>query len=247
MINWRSENATRPVTYAKQSERGLDNQGWKDSRAGVPFPDGRPAEPPIALCEVQGYCADAYARGARLLAAAGDDAAAHVYEERARAMTALIERMFWLPDARRYAYALDGGGRPLPTVVSNLGHLLWSRVPTADRAVQTADLLVAPESLSRFGIRTLAAGQPAYNPLSYHNGTVWPHDNAIVAKGFANYGLMTHAAHRLRGDRAAPCRNFATAGCRSCTAARPRRTTRSSGTPLRAARRPGQRQRPSFS
>lgn len=192
-IERRSEGATHLVTYARQSERGLDNQGWKDSRAGVPFPDGSLADPPIALCEVQGYCADAFMRGARMMSALGDEPLARRYHERAIAMTALIERMFWLPEQGRYAYAVDGKGRTLPTVVSNLGHLLWSRVPAPERALATADLLVAPESLSHFGIRTLAAGQRAYNPLSYHNGTVWPHDNALVAKGFANYGLMGHA------------------------------------------------------
>jgi glycogen debranching enzyme len=192
-IDRRSEGATHLVTYARQSARGLDNQGWKDSRTGVPFPDGHLAEPPIALCEVQGYCADAFMRGARMMSALGDETLARCYHERAIAMTALIERRFWLPEEHRYAYAIDGKGRALPTVVSNLGHLLWSRVPSSERAVATGDLLVAPESLSHFGIRTLAAGQRAYNPLSYHNGTVWPHDNALVAKGFANYGLMGHA------------------------------------------------------
>jgi glycogen debranching enzyme len=192
-IDRRSEGATQLVTYARQSPRGLDNQGWKDSRTGVPFPDGRLAEPPIALCEVQGYCADAFMRGARMMSALGDEGLARRYDERARAMARLVDDSFWLPEQRRYAYAVDGKGRALPTIVSNLGHLLWSRVPAPDRAGATADLLVAPESLSHFGIRTLAAGQRAYNPLSYHNGTVWPHDNALIAKGFANYGLMKHA------------------------------------------------------
>jgi glycogen debranching enzyme len=128
-----------------------------------------------------------------MMSALGEERLAQRYDERARAMVALVERSFWLPEQQRYAYAVDGKGRALPTIVSNLGHLLWSRVPSSDRAAATADLLVAPESLSHFGIRTLAAGQPAYNPLSYHNGTVWPHDNALVAKGFANYGLMGHA------------------------------------------------------
>jgi glycogen debranching enzyme len=193
-IDRRSENATRPVSYERKSPWGLLNQGWKDSRAGVPFPDGRHAEPPIALCEVQGYCADAYARGARLFRALGDPERERTYEERARAMNALVERVFWLPESSRYAYAVDGRGSLVPTVVSNLGHLLWSRVPTPERARMVADLLVAPESLSAFGVRTLAAQQQVYNPLSYHNGTVWPHDNAILAKGMANYDLMEHAS-----------------------------------------------------
>jgi glycogen debranching enzyme len=108
-------------------------------------------------------------------------------------MSAVVERSLWLPDVGRYAFAVDGRGVPLPTVVSNIGHLLWSRVPPHDRARSSADLLVSPDALSAFGIRTLASGQAVYNPLSYHNGTVWPHDNAIIAKGFANYDFMDHA------------------------------------------------------
>ena len=163
-------------------------------RSTAPGDFGRHAEPPIALCEVQGYCADAYARGARLFRALGNTEGARTYEARANVMTALFERMFWLPEHGRYAYAIDGRGSLVPTVVSNLGHLLWSRVPTPERARMVADLLLSPESLSAFGVRTLAANQQVYNPLSYHNGTVWPHDNAILAKGMANYDLMDHAS-----------------------------------------------------
>jgi glycogen debranching enzyme len=181
------------VTYERTGPHGLDNQGWKDSHAGVSFPDGRRAAPPIALCEVQGYCADAYRRGGRLLLALGDESAARSYEQRGEAMRQVIERSFWLEDEKRYAFALDGQGQALPTIVSNLGHLLWSRVADVGRARATADLLTKPGSLSAFGIRTVAADQPVYNPLSYHNGTVWPHDNAIIAKGFANYDLSDHA------------------------------------------------------
>jgi glycogen debranching enzyme len=193
-IDRRSEGATRLVTYQRRGPHGLLNQGWKDSRAGVPFPDGRHAVPPIALCEVQGYCIDAYARGARLLRTVGDLDAAELYEERTTAMRALVDERFWMPDVHRYAYAIDTDGKRLPTIVSNLGHLLWSRVPSPERARSIADLLLSPDSLSGYGVRTLAARQPVYNPLSYHNGTVWPHDNAIIAKGMANYDLMGDAA-----------------------------------------------------
>lgn len=192
-IDRESKEATALVAYAKRSPRGLDNQGWKDSRAGVSFPDGRRAVPPIALVEVQGYCVDAYRRGADLLAVLGDAVGAATYRDRAARLAQLVDEMLWLGDQERYAFAVDGSGRALPTIVSNVGHLLWSRVASQERAQATADLLVTPESLSAFGIRTLAAGQPVYNPLSYHNGTVWPHDNAIIAKGFANYDLMDHA------------------------------------------------------
>ena len=193
-IDQRSACGTQLVTYQRTSERGLENQGWKDSRAGVSYPDGRRASAPIALSEVQGYCIDAYRRGAALLATLDDHEAAETYASRARSLSDLVERTFWLPQEGRYAFAIDGTGAPVPTVTSNVGHLLWSRVPSPARARATADLLTGSESLSPFGIRTLAAGQQVYNPLSYHNGTIWPHDNAIIAKGFASYDLMDQAS-----------------------------------------------------
>jgi glycogen debranching enzyme len=198
-IDTRSANGTRFVTYAKKTDRGLDNQGWKDSRAGVSFPDGRHAEPPIGLCEVQGYCADAYRRSARVLDALDEHELARTYQARGRTMAELIERELWLPDYGRYAFAVDGGGRPLPTVVSNLGHLLWTRIPSKERAQATARTLLAPQSFAGYGVRTLASDQGVYNPLSYHNGTVWPHDNALIARGFANYGLRDEAERIFDG------------------------------------------------
>jgi glycogen debranching enzyme len=192
-IDRRSADGARLVTYERISPRGLDNQGWKDSRAGVSFPDGRRAAPPIALAEVQGYCIDAYRRGGILLAVLGDAEAAQTYERRARALVEVAERALWLDEHGRYALAVDGAGVAVPTIASNAGHLLWSRVPSPARARATAHLLVGAPSLSPFGIRTVAEGQPVYNPLSYHNGTVWPHDNALIAKGFANYDLMDEA------------------------------------------------------
>lgn len=202
-IDARSDNGSKPVRYQRLSPRGLDNQGWKDSRAGVSFPDGRRAEPPIALVEVQGYCMDAYERGARILSALGEADAARTYVERAGHMREMINRTFWMQEANRYAYALDGHDRLLPTVVSNVGHLLWSRAPPPDRATATARTLLGSSSFSGFGVRTLAADQPVYNPLSYHNGTVWPHDNAIIARGFANYGLHYEAQKVFDGVYAA--------------------------------------------
>jgi glycogen debranching enzyme len=202
-IDRRTQGATTFATYQRRSPRGLDNQGWKDSRDGVVFPNGRRAVAPIALCEVQGYCVDAYARGARLLRALGDEDLARGYESRARAMTELLEDRYWIEELGRYAFAIDGAGARLPTVVSNLGHLLWSRVADPVRARAIAELLVHPSSFSGFGVRTLAAGQEAYNPLSYHNGTVWPHDNALLVRGMSFYGLQRHAVKILEGFVAA--------------------------------------------
>jgi glycogen debranching enzyme len=193
-IDAKTHDGTEFLSYQKRAPRGLDNQGWKDSRAGVCHPDGRPAKPPIALCEVQGYCVDAYRRGARFLHALGQAELAATYAARAETLAVKFESEFWLPNLGRYAYAIDGAGEKLRTVVSNLGHLLWSRVPARDRAHSIGQLLTSPQSFSGFGVRTLASGQTAYNPLSYHNGTVWPHDNAIIAKGMANYGLAKPAA-----------------------------------------------------
>jgi glycogen debranching enzyme len=212
-IDTRSAGGTRLVRYERSSPDGLQNQGWKDSRAGVSFPDGRRAEAPIALIEVQGYCVDAYVRGAKIFRYLGDEGLARVYEDRAAAMGKLVNDLFWMPGANRYAYAIDGRDRVLPTVVSNIGHLLWSRVAPPDRATATAHALLASSSFSGFGIRTLAAEQPVYNPLSYHNGTVWPHDNALVIHGLASYGLHhevmkafdgLYAAMSFFGDRRLP-------------------------------------------
>jgi glycogen debranching enzyme len=202
-IDTRSENATKLVRYERLSKNGLQNQGWKDSGAGVSFPDGRRAEAPIALVEVQGYCADAYARGANIFRHLGDEALARTYDERALNMRELVNRSFWMAQANRYAYAIDGRDRVLPTVVSNIGHLLWSRVAPADRATATGHTLLASSSFSGFGIRTLAADQPVYNPLSYHNGTVWPHDNALIVHGLTSYGLYHEAMKAFDGLHAA--------------------------------------------
>jgi glycogen debranching enzyme len=198
-IDRRSDEGSRFVTYERKTSKGLENQGWKDSQAGVSFPDGRRASLPIALCEVQGYCADAYAKGAELLSIQNDHERAKTYRERATRLTTLINRDLWLEKEGRYAYAVDGDGRVLDTVVSNLGHLLWSKVAPRERAASTARLLTSGPSLSTFGIRTLASDQAVYNPLSYHNGTVWPHDNALIAAGMGAYDLGDEVAKVFSG------------------------------------------------
>lgn len=198
-IDAASERGTRLVSYQRKLERGLENQGWKDSRAGVSFPDGRRAALPIALCEVQGYCVDAYARGAAIFTALGEHEIAREYESRAAQLHDLVEAELWLDEQGRYAFAIDGKRRQVDTVVSNLGHLLWSRVPSRDRASSTAKLLLSAPSWSGYGVRTLASDQAVYNPLSYHNGTVWPHDNALIAAGFGAYDLHDEAMKIFEG------------------------------------------------
>ncbi|HEU4630469.1 MAG TPA: glycogen debranching N-terminal domain-containing protein [Gemmatimonadaceae bacterium] len=175
------------VEYARTSAKGLVNQGWKDSGDGVPFPDGTLPEPPIALVEVQGYVHDAKRRAAMLYEAVGDrERARQLCAEAARLREAIVHR-FWLDDLGTFALALDGRKRPLPTVTSNAGHLLWSRVPDAEQAIRMAAGLMAPDMFSGWGIRTLSAMHPVFNPMSYHNGSIWPHDNALLVMGLSHY------------------------------------------------------------
>jgi glycogen debranching enzyme len=187
------------VTYERRTPRGLRNQGWKDSHDGVPFADGRPAEPPIALVEVQGYAIDARRRMADVYLRRGRAADAGRLRTAARAHAQLVEERFWLDGKGTYAIALDRDGRQVDAVTSNPGHLLFSRVPPPDRARAVARSLLGPAMWSGWGIRTLAADQPAYNPLSYHDGTVWPHDNALCAMGLASAGATREAGEVFTG------------------------------------------------
>ena len=187
------------VEYARTSAKGLVNQGWKDSGDGVSFPDGRQPEPPIALVEVQGYVYDAKVRMADLFAHLGQVERAATLATEAAALRDAIRRRFWLEEEGTFALALDGAKRPLPTVTSNAGHLLWSRVPTPEQAAAVTRRLLGPELFSGWGIRTLAAGHRVYNPMSYHNGSVWPHDNALVILGMALYGRAREALPVIRG------------------------------------------------
>jgi glycogen debranching enzyme len=187
------------VEYASTSEKGLRNQGWKDSGDGVPFPDGRLPEPPIALVEVQGYVHDAKVRMAELYRSVGRTDRAAALRKEAAALRDRIRAAFWMEDAGTFALALDGHKRPVPTATTNAGHLLWSRVPTPAQARRVAARLLEPDFFSGWGIRTLSAVHPVFNPMSYHNGSVWPHDNALVVLGMA---LQGHARAALPVMRA---------------------------------------------
>ena len=187
------------VEYARTSAKGLINQGWKDSGDGVSFPDGGQPEPPIALVEVQGYVYDAKVRMADLFARFGQPERAATLAKEAAALRDAIRERFWLEEEGTFALALDGAKRPLPTVTSNAGHLLWSRVPTPEQAASVTRRLLGPELFSGWGIRTLAAGHRVYNPMSYHNGSVWPHDNALVIFGMGLYGRAREALPVIRG------------------------------------------------
>jgi glycogen debranching enzyme len=181
------------VTYQRATDRGLVNQGWKDSWDGVTFADGTVANGPIALCEVQGYTYAAYLARAHFAWEAGDSSARQQWADRAAALKRAFNERFWLEDQGCFALALDGDRRPVDSVASNMGHCLWSGIVDEDKADAVAGRLMSPEMFSGWGVRTLATDMGAYNPLSYHNGSVWPHDNALVAAGLMRYGFVEEA------------------------------------------------------
>ncbi|ONI87730.1 amylo-alpha-1,6-glucosidase [Saccharothrix sp. ALI-22-I] len=181
------------VEYHRATERGLVNQGWKDSWDGVNFADGRIARAPIALCEVQGYVYAAYLARACLCDDFDDPDGARRWRERAVRLKEQFNQRFWLPDLGYYAVALDGDKQPVDALTSNIGHCLWSGIVDDDKADQVARSLLSPEMFTGWGVRTLAADMGAYNPMSYHNGSVWPHDNALVVDGLMRYGFVDEA------------------------------------------------------
>ena len=201
--DWGDKDGDGFVEYERKTPSGLQNQGWKDSHDGIPHLDGTPAKPPIALVEVQGYCVDARRRMARLYRHLGRREEGARCAAAASTLARKLDEAFWMEKAGCYALALDGEKRQVQSIASNQGHLLWSRAIPEARARRVAHTLLDPASFSGWGIRTLASGQHAYNPLSYHDGTVWPHDNSIIAQGFANYGMQKQAGQILTGLRAA--------------------------------------------
>jgi glycogen debranching enzyme len=173
---------------------GLVNQCWKDSENSILHPDGTFATLPRACCEIQGYAYDARLRMAWLAREVWNDPElADRLEKDAATLQANFDRDFWLPERGFYALALDGDNRPVPTLTSNIGHLLWSGIVPDERVEAVVAHLVSEEMFSGWGIRTLAEGQPVYNPIEYHNGTVWPHDTALIAAGLARYGRRQEA------------------------------------------------------
>jgi glycogen debranching enzyme len=183
------------LEYETRSPKGLRNQGWKDSWNAILFADGRLAEPPIATCEIQGYAYDARRRAARLARLCwGDDALAERLEHDAEALRERFDRDFWLSERGHYAVALDRDKRPVDALTSNIGHLLWSGIVPEQRAHSLRDRLMAPDMFSGWGIRTMSSLDAGYNPIEYHDGTVWPHDAAIVAEGLRRYGFREDAS-----------------------------------------------------
>ena len=186
------------IEYARKGVTGLLHQGWKDSSDSIFHADGTLAEPPIALCEVQAYAYGAW-RGAARLAEARDQAPlAAEWNDRAATLARRFDEAFWCSDLGTYALALDGHKIPCRVRSSNAGQCLFTGIAVDERVQVVAESLLSDKSFSGWGIRTIPAGVRRYNPMSYHNGTVWPHDNALIAAGFARYGLTQSSSQLLQ-------------------------------------------------
>jgi glycogen debranching enzyme len=197
-LRWCDESGDRDgdgfVEYHRETEQGLANQGWKDSHDSIFHADGSDAKGPIALCEVQAYVYAAKRAGARLARMLGDERFAAKLDKDADRLGAAFEEAFWCEEIGTYALALDGAKRPCRVRASNAGHALFAGIARPDRARRVADTLMNKASFSGWGIRTVAQGEARYNPMSYHNGSIWPHDNALIALGLSRYGLKAHTA-----------------------------------------------------
>ena len=180
--------------YQTRSPVGYENMAWKDFGDLVMYPDGSLVRGPKALCELQGYVYSAWVRMAEVFDALGKPDRAKELRAKAAALFARFNEAFWDEDLGFYAYALDGNKNKVLTVASNAGHCLWCGIVPPERAKRVVDRLMAPDMWTGWGIRTLSADHPAFNPYNYQTGSVWPHDNAIIAMGFKLYGFGTEAA-----------------------------------------------------
>ncbi|HEY2009809.1 MAG TPA: amylo-alpha-1,6-glucosidase [Rhizomicrobium sp.] len=187
------------VEYYRESENGLTNQGWKDSSDSIMHADGSLAAGPIALSEVQAYVYAAKRGAAQMAAVLGEQDAASGLARAAEALRVKFEADFWIEELGMYALALDGDKKPCRVRSSNAGQVLISSIAAPERAGAVAHNLLMPEMFSGWGVRTLASDAPRFNPMSYHNGSVWPHDNALIALGLARYGLKRAALAIFEG------------------------------------------------
>ena len=187
------------IEYGRQTSEGLSNQGWKDSHDSVFHADGSLARGPIAIVEVQAYAYAAWRAAARIAARGGRDAQAAKFGRRAEALRRLFDEAFFDEELGSYALALDGAKRPCRVLASNAGHALFAGVAYPERAREVARVLGGSAFFTGWGVRTLASGDARYNPMSYHNGSVWPHDNALIAAGLAAYGYREEAARIFDG------------------------------------------------
>ncbi|WP_428534869.1 amylo-alpha-1,6-glucosidase [Rhodopila sp.] len=184
--------------YQTRSPVGYENMAWKDAGDSMIYADGSPVRGPKALCELQGYVYDAWVRMAEVFDALKQPDRAAALREKAAALFTKFNQAFWDEDAGFYAYMLDGEKQRVMTVASNPGHLLWSGIVPPDRAARVVRRLMQPDMNSGWGIRTLSSLHPAFNPYSYQNGSVWPHDNSLIALGFKRYGFSIEAGHIAR-------------------------------------------------
>ncbi|MDY6859663.1 MAG: amylo-alpha-1,6-glucosidase [Pseudomonadota bacterium] len=187
------------VEYGRRSDKGLANQGWKDSFDAVFHADGTLAKGPIALCEVQGYVYAARLAVAQIARELGHDGIAQEQARKALELKSRFDAAFWDDELGTYVLALDGDKRSCRVRSSNVGHLLWTGIVPEERAETVVGALMGPSSFCGWGVRTIAAGQARYNPMSYHNGSVWPHDNALIGAGLARYGFREEAARIFEG------------------------------------------------
>ncbi|AMO25401.1 amylo-alpha-1,6-glucosidase [Ramlibacter tataouinensis] len=200
-LQWIDGNADSEgfVRYARRSSDGLIQQGWKDSHDSVFHADGRDADTPIALCEVQGYVYEARLLAAEMAQALGDGSLARRLQAQAQALKLAFLSRFWSDEIGMYVLALDGHGKRCEVATSNAGHAMWSGIAAPEHAARMADRYLEPDFYSGWGIRTVARGQARYNPMSYHNGSIWPHDNAMIAAGMARYGHTLAALQVFSG------------------------------------------------
>ncbi len=185
--------------YQTRSTEGIENMSWKDSGDAIVYPDGTQVNAPKALCELQGYVFDAWMRMAQVFAILGEEDRATELRAKAAKLQARFETHFWCEDLGFYAFALDPDKQPVRTIASNPGHCLWSGIASPEHAARVVKRLLQPDMNSGWGIRTLSTQNPAYNPFSYHRGSIWPHDNGIIALGFKRYGFSAEAAQIAQG------------------------------------------------
>ncbi|MHB8220277.1 MAG: amylo-alpha-1,6-glucosidase [Acidimicrobiales bacterium] len=202
-LGWIEEMGDRDgdgyVEYQRATDRGLANQGWKDSWDGIRYADGRLAQSPIALCEVQAYVYGAYLARAHFAYEAGDTALYGRYRRKAADLKVAFNRDFWLEDREWFAVGLDADKQPIDSLTSNIGHCLWTGIVDEDKAQAVARHLLGRDMSTGWGVRTLASSMGGYNPVSYHCGSVWPHDTAIAAAGLARYGFEDGAQRLVVG------------------------------------------------
>ena len=187
------------IEYRRKTEKGLYNQGWKDSHDSICHQDGRIADLPIALCEVQGYYYGALLAAATIATRLGRTETASTFRLQAGELRQRFNQAFWCEEIATFALALDGEKKPCQVRSSNAGHALFTGIADPELARRAARTLMEEASMSGWGIRTIASGEVRYNPMSYHNGSVWPHDNALIALGFARYGFQQYVLRIFEG------------------------------------------------